>query len=325
MITIKEPTIEDSEGIKSIFLEKHAEDFVKTLPPEYLKMARSVGIKSIMRDMTGPDHDEMMAGFVDDFLAERNRCLIMERYDKVIGYCIASTEIKDDFGKMILVIGIGEIFIKKDKRRRGFGSRLLREFINKVSKEEECTIITVLDEEQYDPAVVGFFEKNGFVLDKLSYKKELGKKNYSVDHHIRKALPGDYEGYKELVINMYESFKSFDENIYHGTEVVYSQRYYLHELSMPNCLQIVCEVGNDIAGICMIDWDRDGVNIHTVSVAEKHANKGIATALYHSAFNFAIEKGYPEITAVVFAQNKASCKFHEHMLMQPLDRRYTYK
>ena len=128
---------------------------------------------------------------------------------------------------------------------------------------------------------------------------------------------------KELVIDMYESFKSFDENLYHGTEVVYSQSYYLQELNRLKCLQIVCEIDNDIAGICMVDWDRDSINIHTVSVAEKHAKKGIATALYHSAFNFAIEKGYSEITAVVFAQNKSSCKFHEHMLMQPLNRRYT--
>jgi ribosomal protein S18 acetylase RimI-like enzyme len=130
---------------------------------------------------------------------------------------------------------------------------------------------------------------------------------------------------KELVIDMYESFKSFDENLYQGTEVVYSKWYYRSELNRPNCLQIVCGIDNDIAGICMVDWDRDGIIIHTVSVAEKHAKKGIATALYHSAFNFAIEKGYPEITAVVFAQNKSSCKFHEHMLMQLLDRRYTYK
>ena len=152
----------------------------------------------------------------------------------------------------------------------------------------------------------------------------MGKKNYRVDYPIRNALPSDYSGYSKLVIYMYESFKRFDENIYNGTEVVYSEGYYLSQLCEPNCFHLVCEIDNEIAGICIIDEDSDGMNIHTVSVAEKHAKKGVATSLYHSAFNLTREKGHSEVTATVFAQNHASRKFHEHMLMRPTKYRYVF-
>ena len=325
MLIAKEPTAADSEGIKAIYLESRLENFMQTLPPGLIQMAKGLGMKNIMNGMAGFDHDELLAGCVDDFLDERNRCILLEEDFKTIGYCIASYEIVNDFGRIKHLIGIGDIFIKKECRRKGLGSKLLKAFVDEMNKKEICSIITVLKEKQYTPANVKLFEKNGFVLEKLSYNLNLTKKKYKVDHTIRKAVPGDYEGYAKLITAMYESFLDFDKNIYHGTDVVFSQGYYLEELREPNCLHTVCEIDNEIAGICMITVEEDSVFIHSVSVADKYARQGVATSLYHNAFNFAKEQGYSEIKAVVFAQNETSCGFHEHMMMRPESHRYIYK
>ena len=324
-MTMREPTIADSEKIKIIFIESRVDSFIDTMPPEILRMAKMVGMNNILKDMARLDNDEIVANCVNDFLDQRNRCMIMEEKGKVIGYCLASTEILNDFGMLKLIIGIGEIFISREYRRKGLGSKLLNAFIDSMYDEEACSIITVLDDQQYNSANVKFFEKNGFALKKLGYKLNLSKKSYKVDHIIRNAVPGDYEGYAKLMIQMYESFKSFDENIYYGTEVVFSQDYYLRELCEPSTLHLVCEIDNEIAGICMFEWRKDDINLHSVSVAEKYAKRGVATSLYHSAFNNAIERGYSAATAVVFAQNEASCKFHEHMMMRPEIYRYEHK
>jgi ribosomal protein S18 acetylase RimI-like enzyme len=325
MLIIKEPTVADSEGIKAIFLESQIENFIHTLPPSLLGMAKGMGMNDLVKGMAGFDHGDMLLDYVDDFLSERNQCLIMEEGGEIIGYCLASDEIVNSFGKLKRIIGIGEIFIKKEYRCKGLGSTLLNEFVDSMYKKEVGSIVTVLDEKQFKPAIIKLFENNGFILEKVGYKLKLSKKKYKVDYTIRNAVPGDYEGYAKLVINMYESFKSFDENIYNGTAVVYSKGYYLEELRDPICLHTVCEIDNEIAGICMVQEDGNDISIHTVSVADKYAKRGVATSLYHNAFNFAIDNGYTEITSVVFAQNKSSCKFHEHMMMRVDNRRYIHK
>jgi ribosomal protein S18 acetylase RimI-like enzyme len=325
MTIIKEPTVADSDGIKAIFLESQFEAFVHTLPPSLLWMMNGMDMNTLMEEMAGFDHEEMLADCVDDFLSERNRCVIMVEDSKTIGYCLASVEMSMNFGKLKRIIGIGEVYIKKEYRSKGMGSALVKEFINLMNRKEACSIITVLDEKQFKPAIVKLFENNGFILEKVGYKLKLNKKKHKVDYEIRNAVLDDYEGYAKLVINMYKSFESFDENIYNGAEVIFSRRYYFEELRDPDCLHTVCEIDNEIAGICMLKKDGTDLSIHTVSVDDKYAKMGVATSLYHSAFNFAIENGYSEIAAVVFAQNKASCKFHEHMMMRVASRRYIHK
>ncbi|MCL2496398.1 MAG: GNAT family N-acetyltransferase [Clostridiales bacterium] len=325
MITVREPAIADSAEIESVFYESKMENFIDTLPPELLKMAKGLGMNNIMKDMARLNYDDVVAGSVESFLDHRNRCMIMEENGKIIGYCLASTEIVNNFGKYKLIIGIGDIYIRKKHRRKGLGSKLLKDFIDYMNKHEECSIISVLIDEQYNTVNAKLFEKNGFILEKLGYKLKLGNRKYNVGHTVRSAVPSDYQGYAKLMIDMYESFISFDENIYNGTEVVFSERYYLEELREPNCFHIVCEIDNDIAGICMFRSEENCIDIHTVSVAENYVKRGVATSLYHSVFNFAQKRGYSEIIAVVFAQNEASCKFHEHMMMRPSKHRYIYK
>jgi len=325
MLIVKKPTVADSEGIRAIFLEYQIEAFFNNLPPALRRMTYGMNMNDLMKDMANFSHDDILDSCIDDFLAERNRCVVMEKDGKIIGYCLASVEIVNHFGTIKRIIGIGEIYINKTYRYKGFGSKLLIAFIKSMNKNEECSIATVLNEQKYNPSIANFFEKNGFMLEKLGYKLKLGKKEYKVDYTIRDAVPGDYEGYKKLVISMYESFKNFDANIYNGVEVVYSEGFYLQELREPDTHHFVCEIDNDIAGICMVQEDEDDISIHTVSVADKYAKRGIATSLYHSAFNFAMENGYSEISAVVFAQNNAARKFHEHMKMRPVTHRYKYQ
>ena len=163
MLSVKEPTIADSEGLKAIFFDKQLEEFASTIPPEFLKAMKGMGIdvNSVLKDMEGYNNDDILKNYVDDFLSKRNRCLILKDSGKIIGYCLASAEISSHFGKLIRIIGIGELYIAKGYRNKGLGSSLLKAFVKIVKEKEECSVATLLDEKQYKPVNVKLFEHNG--------------------------------------------------------------------------------------------------------------------------------------------------------------------
>ena len=325
MITIRRPTINDREGISSIFIEKEVGNFLTSLPPGMAMISKQLGIKNIEDEMLGMVDKSMFDSYLNDFLSPRNRCRLIERNDKIIGFCLASYDKSFLFNRFENIIGIGDIYIKKAYRNKRFGSILLKSFIKSMYKEGSCYIIIFLDEKTYNEEIERFLIKNGFEVEKISYKKSLSGNKYKVNHNIREATPEDYLGYMTLNNYMYESFLEFDKDLYNGAKVVYSEDFYLSELYRDDTHLFVYETNNEIAGICKILETKGEIEIHTVSVAKKYARQGIATSFYNFAFNYAMVNGYKSVEAVVFAKNTSSCKFHEHMNMKPAGFRYVYK
>ena len=96
----------------------------------------------------------------DIFKLENNMCFLIYDDDTLVGYLVGDFKILND---KRYVYYISYFYIIEAYRGNGLGSKVLKLAINKAKKQGVSFVLLTCD--TYDPKVVNFYKKHGFVKD----------------------------------------------------------------------------------------------------------------------------------------------------------------
>jgi GNAT superfamily N-acetyltransferase len=100
---------------------------------------------------------------INDILKlENNLCFLVYDNDNLVGYLVGDFKTLDD---QRYVYYISYFYVMESYRSQGLGGQIIKTVINKCKKLGVTFIVLTCD--SYDPKVVKFYKRHGFILDPI--------------------------------------------------------------------------------------------------------------------------------------------------------------